>query len=120
MMTIALADGEAEAFFAPGQSFTIWADGTVGRTVRAEGLVGYGVMSRRTSRLSAGVVHDRIHRADRRDKAAQTEILQLPWRPRAARSPVAQSNNYLCLMQLLRMRWLRQRSRPTTNWWIRC
>lgn len=58
-MTIALADGEAEAFFAPGQCFTIWADGTVGPTVRAEGLVGYGVMSRRTSRLSAGVVHDR-------------------------------------------------------------
>jgi len=27
MMTIALADGEAEAFFAVGQGFTIWADG---------------------------------------------------------------------------------------------
>jgi hypothetical protein len=57
------------------------ADGTVGRTIRAEGLVGYGVMSRRTSPLSPGVVHDRIHRADRGDKAAQTEILRLPWRP---------------------------------------
>ena len=62
MMTIALADGEAEAFFAPGQCFMIWADGTVGRTIRAEGLVGYGVISCRTSPLPPGVVHDRIHR----------------------------------------------------------
>jgi hypothetical protein len=62
MMTIALADGEAEAFFGPGQCFTIWADGSVGRTIRAEGLVGYGVISCQTSPLPAGVVRDRIHR----------------------------------------------------------
>ena len=49
MMTIALADGEAEAFFALGRCFTLWADGTVGRTVRAEGLVGYGVICARQS-----------------------------------------------------------------------
>ena len=50
-MTIALADGEAEAFFASGQCFAIWADGTIGRTIRAEGLVGYGVISGQTSAL---------------------------------------------------------------------
>ena len=49
VLTIALADGEAETFFAPGQRFAIWADGAVGRTIRAEGLVGYGVISPRTS-----------------------------------------------------------------------
>lgn len=48
VMTIALADSEAEAFFAPGQRFAIWADGAVGQTIRAEGLVGYGVISPRT------------------------------------------------------------------------
>jgi hypothetical protein len=61
MMTIALADGEAEAFFALGRSFAVWADGTVGRTVRAEGLVGYGVISGQISPLPAGAVRDRIH-----------------------------------------------------------
>jgi len=61
MMTIALADGEAEAFFALGRCFTLWADGTVGRTVRAEGLVGYGVISGQISPLPAGAVRDRIH-----------------------------------------------------------
>ena len=34
---MALADGEAEALFAPGQRFTIWADGVVDRTIRPEG-----------------------------------------------------------------------------------
>jgi hypothetical protein len=62
MMTIALADGEAEAFFKTGQGFTIWADGTVGCTIRAEGLVGYGVICRQTSPLPAGLADDRIHR----------------------------------------------------------
>jgi hypothetical protein len=62
MMIIALADGEAAAFFALGQGFTVWADGTVGRTVRAEGLAGYGVISGQISPLPAGVVRDRIHR----------------------------------------------------------
>jgi hypothetical protein len=62
MMTVALAEGEARAFFAPGQRFTIWADGTVGRTIRAEGLIGYGVISCQTSPLPAGLADGRIHR----------------------------------------------------------
>jgi hypothetical protein len=62
VMTIALADGEAEALFAPGQRFTIWADGIVGRTIRAEGLVGYGVISCQASPLPAGLADNRIHR----------------------------------------------------------
>ena len=49
ILIIALADGEAEALFALGRCFTVWADGTVGRTVRAEGLVGYGVICARES-----------------------------------------------------------------------
>lgn len=49
VVTIALADGEADALFAPGQRFTIWADGVVGHTIRAEGLVGYGVVCGRES-----------------------------------------------------------------------
>ena len=49
MVTIALADGEAEAHFAAGQRFTIWADGVVDRTIRPEGLVGYGVICARES-----------------------------------------------------------------------
>jgi hypothetical protein len=44
MVTIALADGEAGAYFAPGQGFTIWADAIAGRTIRAEGMIGYGVI----------------------------------------------------------------------------
>lgn len=62
MMTVALADGEAETLFAPGQRFTIWADGIVGRTIQAEGLVGYGVISCQTSPPPAGLAGDRIHR----------------------------------------------------------
>lgn len=61
MMTIALADGEA-APFTPGQRFTILADGTVGRTIRAKGLVGHGVISCQTSPPPAGLAGDRIHR----------------------------------------------------------
>jgi hypothetical protein len=44
VVIIALAGGEAEALFAPGQRFTIWADAVVGRTIRPEGLVGCGVI----------------------------------------------------------------------------
>jgi len=43
-VTIALGDGEADTFFAPGQCFAIWADGVVDDTVRAEGLVGHGII----------------------------------------------------------------------------
>lgn len=45
VVIIALADGEAEAYFSPGTGFTIWADGVAGHTIRAEGLIGYGVIS---------------------------------------------------------------------------
>lgn len=55
MLTVALADREAEAFFGPGQYFTIWADGLVGGTVRAVGRVGYGVIVGRTSPARAPV-----------------------------------------------------------------
>jgi hypothetical protein len=51
VVTIALADGEAEAFFAAGRRFTIWADGVVDHTIRAEGLVGYGVIREPESSL---------------------------------------------------------------------
>ncbi len=49
LVTIALRDSEAAAFFAPGQRFTIWADAIVGHTVQARGLVGYGVISQLVS-----------------------------------------------------------------------
>lgn len=52
VMTIALTDGEAEAYFAPGQRFTIWSDAVVGRTVHADGLVGHGVISRPSTRAA--------------------------------------------------------------------
>jgi hypothetical protein len=52
VVTIALTDGEAEAYFAPGQRFTIWADAVVGHTVCADGLVGYGVISRSSARAA--------------------------------------------------------------------
>jgi TetR/AcrR family tetracycline transcriptional repressor len=50
LVTIALGDGETRAFFAPGQRFTIWADAVVGDTIRACGLVGYGVIAQLVSR----------------------------------------------------------------------
>jgi hypothetical protein len=45
VVSVALADGEAEAFFAPGQRFTIWADAVIGQTIRADSKVGHGVIS---------------------------------------------------------------------------
>jgi hypothetical protein len=51
VVTVVLADGEAEAYFAAGQDFTIWADGMAGHTIRAEGLVGCGVIFDPESRL---------------------------------------------------------------------
>ena len=44
MVSVTLADGEAEAFFAPGQPFTIWADAVIGQTIRADRVVGHGVI----------------------------------------------------------------------------
>lgn len=58
VVTIALDDGEADVFFAAGQRFTIWADGIVYHTVRAEGLLGYGVICGRASLLPLGRDHD--------------------------------------------------------------
>jgi hypothetical protein len=49
VVSVVLADGEAEAFFATGQRFTIWADAVVGQTARADGMVGHGVISRPVS-----------------------------------------------------------------------
>ena len=40
-----LADGEAEAFFAPGQQFTIWADAVVGHAIHADRLIGQGIIA---------------------------------------------------------------------------
>jgi hypothetical protein len=61
VVTIALADSEAEAFFSPGQQFTVWADVIVGRTLRAEGRVGDGVITRRMPPPAARA-GDEIHR----------------------------------------------------------
>lgn len=44
ILAIHLTDEEAEAFFAPGQRLTIWADAMVGRTIWGERLVGCGVV----------------------------------------------------------------------------
>lgn len=52
VVTAVLTDGEAEAYFAPGQRFTIWSDAVVGHTVYADGLVGYGVISRPSARAA--------------------------------------------------------------------
>ena len=52
VVTIALTDGEAETYFAPGQRFAIWSDAVVGRTVCADGLAGYGVISRPSARAA--------------------------------------------------------------------
>jgi hypothetical protein len=43
VVSITVAGGEAEAFFAPGQRFTIWADAVVGDTIQARGLAGHGI-----------------------------------------------------------------------------
>jgi hypothetical protein len=43
VVRIALASGEAEAFFAPGQRFTVWADAVIGHAIQADRLMGHGV-----------------------------------------------------------------------------
>jgi hypothetical protein len=52
VVTIALADGEAEELFAPGQRFRIWSDAVVGHAICADGPVGYGVISRPSARAA--------------------------------------------------------------------
>jgi hypothetical protein len=49
LVTIALHDGEAGAFFAPGRCFTIWADAIVGSSIKAAGEIGHGIISQRVS-----------------------------------------------------------------------
>jgi hypothetical protein len=44
VVSVALADGEAEASFATGQPFTIWADAVIGHTIAADGMAGHGVV----------------------------------------------------------------------------
>jgi hypothetical protein len=44
VVTIALNDREAGAFFAPGQRFTIWSDAVIDHSIQAVGLAGYGVI----------------------------------------------------------------------------
>jgi hypothetical protein len=53
LVTIVLQHGEARAFFAPGQRFTIWADAIVGHTIQAAGLLGYGVICKCAASASA-------------------------------------------------------------------
>jgi hypothetical protein len=45
VVRVALAAGEAEAFFAPGQRFTVWADAVAGLAIRADRLIGHGVIA---------------------------------------------------------------------------
>lgn len=45
LVTVALYDSEAGAFFAPGQRFTIWADAVIGHSVQAAEPAGCGVIS---------------------------------------------------------------------------
>jgi hypothetical protein len=52
VMTVVLTDGEAEAFFAPGQRFTIWSDAVVGHTICADGPAGHGIISRPSARAA--------------------------------------------------------------------
>jgi hypothetical protein len=49
LVTMALRDSEAAAFFAAGQRFTIWADAVVGHTIQTHGLIGYGIISQPVS-----------------------------------------------------------------------
>ena len=44
-LSAALATGEAEAFFAPGQRFTVWADAVVGHAIQADRLIGQGIIA---------------------------------------------------------------------------
>jgi hypothetical protein len=62
ILTMTLSDSEAEAFFAPGEHFTIWADGIVGDTIRVEGRIGYGAICCRTASRPELAKHGRIHR----------------------------------------------------------
>jgi hypothetical protein len=45
VVRIALAVGEAGAFFAPGQRFTVWADALAGHAVHADCLIAHGIIA---------------------------------------------------------------------------
>jgi hypothetical protein len=54
VLSLALADGEADDYFGAGQSFTIWSDVLVGDSIHGEGLVGHGAVCTRESPSPAG------------------------------------------------------------------
>lgn len=71
-LSVALNDGEAEAFFAPGQRFTVWTDATVGTTVCGDGFAGYGVIESQKSSAPP------IAGADRTQRTAARPVLPRP------------------------------------------
>jgi AcrR family transcriptional regulator len=85
LVTIALRDSEAGAFFAPGQRFTIWADAVVGHTVQACGLIGYGVISQPVSPSPPGAPRDEA--AARPAAAGRPQAGELPGSGRQVTGP---------------------------------
>jgi hypothetical protein len=57
VVTIPLADGEAQAFFAPGQRFIIWADVMVDHTIWGRDLLGHGVITAMAAHSRADAIH---------------------------------------------------------------
>jgi hypothetical protein len=90
VVAIALADGEADALFAPGQRFTVWADAVVGRTIRPEGLVGYGVICGRDEAKAGRMTIDEASHAMRHSfcacSASTTALDGTDQVPRCARA----------------------------------
>jgi hypothetical protein len=74
LVRIALTDPEADVFFAPGQRFAIWADAIAGKTIRGEGLVGYGVISCQESPPPPSADDRAAHRA-RADPASPSPFM---------------------------------------------
>lgn len=65
VVSVALANGEAEAFFAPGQRFSIWASAVIGQTITADGMVGHGVIASPVSPPLPGAHDLRVPRTAR-------------------------------------------------------
>jgi hypothetical protein len=72
LITATLYDSEARAFFAPGQRFRIWADALVGHTIRADGLVGYGIICQCVSLPAPRAHRDRASGSDSASFAAMS------------------------------------------------
>lgn len=72
-LSVALNDGEAESFFAPGQRFTVWTDAIVGTTVCGDGFIGHGVIKSHKSSAPP------IAGADRTQRTAASPVFQGPW-----------------------------------------